>query len=145
MYKHILLPTDGSALSERAIVSGVELARTLGASVTGFHVIAPYHALTGEMDMLIDTKAEYQRVALARSEKYLANLSAVAKQAGVTCDCISEESDRPYEAIIAAAGKRTCDLIVMASHGRSGVRGLILGSETIKVLTHSKIPVLVLR
>jgi nucleotide-binding universal stress UspA family protein len=145
MYKHILLPTDGSALSESAIASGVELAKTLGASVTGFHVIAPYHALTGEMDMLIDTKAGYQKAAQVRSEKYLASLSAIAKQAGVTCDCISEESARPYEAIIAAAGKRDCDLIVMASHGRSGVRALLLGSETIKVLTHSKIPVLVLR
>jgi nucleotide-binding universal stress UspA family protein len=145
MYQHILLPTDGSPLSEIAIKGGIGLAKTLGARVTGLHVIEPFHLFTGGTEMMGDTREQYEKDSLIRAQNSLATLTAAAKQADVTCDGVSEQSAHPFEAIIAAAQSRGCDLIVMASHGRRGIRGLLLGSETIKVLTHSKIPVLVLR
>jgi len=145
MYKHILLPTDGSPLSEIAIEGGVGLAKALGARVTGLHVIEPFHLIMGGAEMMGDTKEQYEKDSLIRAQKCLATLTVAAKQAGVTCDGVSEKAAHPFEAIIAAAQSRACDLIVMASHGRRGIRGLLLGSETIKVLTHSRIPVLVLR
>ena len=95
--------------------------------------------------MLSDTKEQYEKDSLALAQQYLGVISTAAKQAGVTCDCVTEKDDHPHEAIIRAAENRGCDLIMMASHGRRGVRGLLIGSETSKVLTHTKIPVLVLR
>lgn len=145
MYQHILLPTDGTILSESAIRAGVELAKSLGARVTGLHVIVPFHVLAAGVEMVSDTQAQYEKDSLTNAERFVAVISTAAKQAGVTCDCVTEQSGHPFETIIAAAGKRGCDLIVMASHGRRGVRGLLLGSETNKVLTHTRIPVLVLR
>lgn len=145
MFKHILLPTDGSPFSEIAIERGIALAKTIDAHVTGLHVIEPFHVFFGGAEMMGDTKEQYDKDSLIRAQKYLDSLTAAAKQAGVSCDCVSEKSGHPFEAIIGAAEKRGCDLIVMASHGRRGIRGLLVGSETIKVLTHTKIPVLVLR
>ena len=145
MFKHILLPTDGSPLSEIAIERGIGLAKTIDARVTGLHVIEPFHLFFGGAEMMNDTQEQYEKESLVHAQKYLDSLTAAAKQAGVSCDCVTEKSSHPYEVIIGAAEKRGCDLIVMASHGRRGIRGLLLGSETIKVLTHTKIPVLVLR
>ena len=144
MYQHILLPTDGTILSESAIQTGVKLAKSLGARVTGLHVIEPFHVVSTGVEMVSDTKAQYEKDSLANAVRFVAAISTAAKQAGVTCDCVTEQSGHPFEAIIAAAEKRGCDLIVMASHGRRGIRGLLLGSETNKVLTHTKTPVLVL-
>ena len=145
MYKHILLATDGSPLSEIAIDHGIKLAKSIDARVTGLHVIEPFHFMSGGAEMMSDTKEQYEKDSLILAQRYLDRISAAAQQAGVICDCVSERSGHPFEAIIAAAEKRNCDLIVMASHGRRGIRGLLLGSETLKVLTHTKIPVLVLR
>jgi nucleotide-binding universal stress UspA family protein len=145
MFKHILLPTDGSKLSEMAIHKAVDFAKSIGAKVTGFHVIPQFHVFTYRTEMLEDTKEEFARDSRAHAEKYLAVIQDAAKQAGIRCETASTTSDHPYEAIIQAAETRGCDLIMMASHGRRGVQGILLGSETYKVLTHSRIPVLVCR
>jgi nucleotide-binding universal stress UspA family protein len=144
MFKHILVATDGSPLSELAIGGGVNLAKALDARVTGLHVIEPFHFFGGA-EMASETREQYEKASLIRAQTYLDRIAAAAKQAGVSCDCVTEMSGNPFEAIMAAAETRGCDLIVMASHGRRGIRGLLLGSETVKVLTHSKIPVLVFR
>jgi nucleotide-binding universal stress UspA family protein len=145
MFKHILLPTDGSRLSEIAVQRGLELAKSMNAKVTGFHVIPEFHVFTYRTEMLEDTRAEFAKDSRVHAEKYLAVIQKAAREAGVTCDTAYVTSDHTYEAIIKAAEERGCDLITMASHGRKGVQGLLLGSETYKVLTHSRVPVLVFR
>jgi nucleotide-binding universal stress UspA family protein len=144
MFKHILLPTDGSPLSEAAIAKGISFAKSIGARVTGFHVISPFHLLATGVEMVTDTKEQYEAYSRAQADAALAVVARIAKLAGVVFECISETNSQPFESIIQAAAKRGCDLIVMASHGRRGVQGLLIGSETNKVLTHTKTPVLVL-
>ncbi|RBA24769.1 universal stress protein [Herminiimonas fonticola] len=145
MFKHILLPTDGSPLSEIAIQKSISLAKTLGAKVTGLYVIPEYHTFTWQTEMLIDTSEDYAKFSLAQAEKFLAVIRDQAKEAGVTVALLHVISEHPYEAIIKVADDNQCDLITMASHGRKGVQGFLIGSETQKVLVHSKIPVLVYR
>jgi nucleotide-binding universal stress UspA family protein len=147
MYKHILIPTDGSPASLRAAKAGVKLARATGARVTAFFA-APsptpvvYDGLLPVAYMPPDQHAE---VIARAASKYLGVIAELAKAAGVPCESIHVTSDFPAEAIIESARQRKCDLIFMASHGRRGLSGLLLGSETQKVLTHSKIPVAVYR
>jgi nucleotide-binding universal stress UspA family protein len=143
MFKHILLPTDGSELSEAAIKNGMPFARSINASVTGINVILPFHILTIDTLMLEDTEEQYARDSVARAKQYLAVIENAAKDAGVPCDTLYVTSNDPYDAIIKTAWDKQCDLIMMASHGRRGVQGMLLGSETQKVLTHTRIPVLV--
>ena len=145
MFKHVLLPTDGSNLSEAAVRMGVQLAKTVNAKVTGFHVMPEFHVFTYKTEMLEDTKKEFAKDSKTHAAQYLSVIETAAKAAGVTCDVVSATHDHPYEAIIRVAKQRGCDLIVMASHGRKGMQGVLLGSETQKVLTHSHIPVLVCR
>jgi len=145
MFKHILLPTDGSDSSEVAVRMGVQLAKTVNAKVTGFYVTPEFHVFTYKTEMLADTKLEFAKDSQAHAAQYLSVIEAAAKAAGVSCDVASATHDHPYEAIIGVAKQRGCDLIVMASHGRKGVQAVLLGSETQKVLTHSHIPVLVCR
>jgi nucleotide-binding universal stress UspA family protein len=145
MYRHILIPTDGYALSAEAVTHGVELAREMGAEVTILTVTEPFHVFSFGVDQLEDTPAEYRRHMEQRAARTLEEASKAAAAAGVTHEKIHVEEDEPYRAIIRVAEGRGCDLIVMASHGRRGVSALVLGSETVKVLTHSTIPVLVYR
>jgi len=145
MFRHMLLATDGSELSRIAIQKGVQLAKAIQARVTGIYATPEMRYYTYETEIPAEVKEKTARQFKAASEKYLGVIAMAAKEAGVVCDTVSETSDQPHEAIIAAAEARKCDLIVMASHGRRGVKGLLLGSETQKVLTHSKIPVLVIR
>lgn len=145
MFKHILLPSDGSELSDAAIQKGIQFAKSINAEVTGFHVILPFHVFSLRLGMLEDTKAQYERQAKDQAEQYLSVIKKAAEKAGVSCDTDYETSSHPYEMIIKAAETKGCDLIMMASHGRRGLQGLLIGSETHKVLTHSKIPVLVFR
>ena len=145
MFKHILLPTDGSELSEGAIQKGIQFAKSINAKVTGFHVILPFHVFTLQTEMLEDTKEQYERQSKVQAEQFLGVLRKAAEKAGVSCDTDYITSNHPYEMIIQAAEKKGCDLIMMASHGRRGAQGLLIGSETQKVLTHTKIPVLVFR
>lgn len=145
MYKHVLIPTDGSDLSSRAEAAGLTLARALDARVTALTVTPPFQLIGTEPMMLVATEPEYEKAQAARAEKTLERVKMSAAAIGVPVETLRTESTHPFEAIIATAKERGCDLIFMASHGRGGVTGLILGSETSKVLTHSKIPVLVYR
>jgi nucleotide-binding universal stress UspA family protein len=146
MFKNILIPTDGSELSQRAVRVAVELAKLHHARVTGIHVIPDYHLLIayeGAFDPVTEERIEED--AKARAENYLAFVRKTAADADVPCDTMCETSDHPYDAILKAADGRHCDLIVMTSHGRKGLAAVLLGSETRKVLTHTRIPVLVVR
>ena len=145
MYKHIMIPTDGSELSENAILKGVALAKSMNAKVTGITISATFRAIAVEPMMVTDTPGQYKKDCEALAAKYLAVIEKAAKTAGVQYEGTHVFDDQPYEAIIGTAASKGCDLIVMASHGRRGMKALVLGSETTKVLTHSKIPVLVLR
>ncbi len=145
MYKNLLLPTDGSPLSEKAVRHGLELARTLGAKVTGFYAVPEFRAFAYSGAIIEDTQAIFDGQAQSQADAALAFIKAAAQEAGVPCTTAQSTNDRPYEAILQAANHHSCDLIVMASHGRRGIEGLLMGSETQKVLTHSSIPVLVSR
>jgi nucleotide-binding universal stress UspA family protein len=145
MYKHILIPTDGSELADKAVYSGIALAKALDAKVTALTVVLPFHVFTFDTQMIEDTPARYQTRSSNHAAKTLAGVADLAKTANVACDTLHVEHEHPYRAIIDAADARGCDLIVMASHGRRGVSAVLVGSETLKVLTHSKIPVLVHR
>jgi nucleotide-binding universal stress UspA family protein len=143
MFKHLLVPTDGSELSQAAIQSAVNFAKSIGAKVTGLYAIPKFHVFTYRTEMVEDTKEQYSRDSRAHAQKYLATIEDAARKAGVSCETTYVASDHPYEAIVDAAEKKGCDLIAMASHGRKGLKGVLLGSETHKVLVHSRIPVLV--
>jgi nucleotide-binding universal stress UspA family protein len=145
MYKHILIPIDGSELARKAIPYGIALAKAVGAKVTGITVTIPFHVFAIDPDTLTDTSGSYNKRMTAVAAKYLGHVKDAAATAGVSCNVIHAEHEHPYQAIIDAANKNGCDLIVMASHGRRGVSALVLGSETVKVLTHSTVPVLVYR
>jgi nucleotide-binding universal stress UspA family protein len=147
MFKHILIPTDGSALSEKAIRAGIDMARVHGARVTGiFAAPAPTPLVYGAF-MPVGYMAPDQHEALIAkaSAHYLEVVRETARRAGVEVDCLPVTSEYPADAIIEAAREKGCDLIFMASHGRRGLAGLLLGSEVQKVLTHATIPVLVYR
>jgi nucleotide-binding universal stress UspA family protein len=145
MFKHLLIPTDGSELSEAAIQAGVQFAKSINAKVTGFYAMPKFHMLAYGTEMVTDTRQEFAKDCKAHADQFLAVIVRAAKAADVPCETALQTSDHPYEAIIATAKEKGCDLIMMASHGRRGVQAFLLGSETQKVLTHSKIPVLVFR
>jgi nucleotide-binding universal stress UspA family protein len=145
MYKHIMIPTDGSELSARAVVAGLQLAAYLGAQVTALTVTEPFHTLSfspSQVEYMPDT---YRQHAQETAQRILAEVRAKAGAAGVPCDTVWVEHVHPYMAIIDTARSRICDLIAMASHGRRGAIAVVLGSQTVKVLTHSTIPVIVYR
>ena len=138
MYTHILIPTDGSELAGKAVQHGMALAKLIGAKVTLLTVLPPE---------MITTDTQMNKIRKERMQKDAEEiLGAVAKQAaGAACEMMQVEHVDPYQAIIDTADSKGCDLVVMASHGRHGISAIVLGSETIKVLTHCKIPVLVHR
>lgn len=140
----ILLATDGSALSDKAAATAVELARALAVELLAFTALPAYpYSGIGESSGV--AAADHQARAGAEASDRLARVQRLAGAAGVVCHTSMLEDDQPYRAIISAADKHDCGLIVMASHGRRGVRALMLGSETQRVLTHSQRPVLVVR
>ena len=145
MFNHILLPTDGSELSESAIRQGIRLAESLKARVTGLAVMPVQHAFSGEVVMPSEAIDAAEHRCREVATGYLSVIERTAQEAGVHCELVYETSDHPYEVIIRTAEHQKCDLIMMASHGRKGFTALLLGSETQKVLTHTKIPVLVSR
>jgi len=146
MYKHILLPTDGSELSSKAVRQGIALAKALNAKVTGITVTIPFHVFTVDAQALADTAETYKKRTDNLAAKYTSEVKNAAVAAGVSYDAmICIEHEHPYRAIIDAANKNGCDLIAMASHGRRGISAVVLGNETVKVLTHSNIPVQVYR
>ena len=146
MYRHILIPTDGSELAEHAVTHGLSLAKSVGAKVSVIVAEPPFNWIsvseaTGRR--ISEETAKHAEQIKKHATGVLNRAANAAKQAGVSCDTIQVESEQPYQAIIAAAKDKGCDLIVMASHGRSGLSGVLLGSVTNKVLTHTKTPVLV--
>jgi nucleotide-binding universal stress UspA family protein len=148
MFKNILVPTDGSKLSSDMADHALRLAKDLGAQVTFFfattETVAEFYG--GEGTIIDQASPEIlAEEAAKQSHRVLSQLVERARAAGVTCSSVTATSDHPFQAIIDAATERNCDLIFMASHGRRGIKALILGSETQRVLTHSKIPVLVYR
>jgi nucleotide-binding universal stress UspA family protein len=147
MFKHILLPTDGSKLSGKAIKRGIDLAKKSRARVTAVHVVPEFKMMVDEgITMLSPTlKKRFEDEGRARAQKMLDEISRQARARGVRCATLCVASDLPYQQIIATARKKKCDLILMASHGRRGLSSMLLGSETAKVLMHSKVPVLVVR
>jgi nucleotide-binding universal stress UspA family protein len=145
MFKHILIPTDGSDLSRKAVIYGVQLAKSLGARVTAITLTEPYHVASMDAVLVAETTEEHDERVARIADRALEQVKMAAEAAGVTVETVRESHDQPYRAIIDCALANQCDLIVMASHGRRGVAALLLGSETAKVLTHSTIPVLVYR
>jgi nucleotide-binding universal stress UspA family protein len=147
MYQRILIATDGSRLSRRAVSQGIALAKSFGATVVAFHNKAPYPTIYyGEPVMIPpSTERQFERETQKLAEKYLSEVATQAQKAGVECKGVSASGVSPADAIIRTAKTEKCDLIVMASHGRKGLSRVLLGSETSAVLTHSKIPVLVTR
>jgi nucleotide-binding universal stress UspA family protein len=146
MYKHILVPTDGSALSLKAAKAAAELARTLDAKVTAVYVIPNYMPpLASEGAILYNEAYTPERYRKATEQSAKEALTKLEKTAGVKIAKIFLTNDQPWQGIIDTAKAKKCDLIVMASHGRKGISALVVGSETNKVLTHSKTPVLVCR
>jgi len=148
MYKHILVPTDGSPLSNKAARAAAKLARKTGARLTAIYAIAPLGPPTVLDGFVYDPAYSQERYEKAMREyagKALAKVKDEAASNDVECDAVSVIERNPWEAIVKAAKKKKCDLIVMASHGRHGLEGLLLGSETTKVLTHTSTPVLVCR
>ncbi|MDO9243354.1 MAG: universal stress protein [Rhodocyclaceae bacterium] len=147
MFKHILVPTDGSQLSTEAVNQAVDFAAVLGARVTFFYAKPEYPiAFFGEGALIDPTTPEkFAEIADKQAAAILGACVKLAEGRNVPCESLAVTSDIPFEAVIAGADTAGCDLIFMASHGRRGFSGLLLGSETQKVLTHSKIPVLVYR
>ncbi len=147
MFKNILIATDGTKLSRKAIAAGIRLAKLSGAKVTAFFSPQQYEVLmyAEYLPPTMLSRAEWDQRAAETAKKYLSEIEKAAASAEVSCNSVFEQSLAPWEAIVAATKKHKCDLIVMASHGRSGLAAVVLGSQTTKVLTHTKVPVLVCR
>ena len=146
MYRDILIATDGSQLAEKAVAHGVSLAKSVGAKVTALIVEAPFNVFSlpeSQVRQMPELLAQHSKHTKEHAKKALDYAATIAKAADVPCKTIQLEHDQPYEAIIKTANDKGCGLIVMASHGRSGISAVLLGSVTNKVLTHTKIPVLV--
>ena len=147
MYKNLLLATDGSKLSTKAVVHAIALAQAVGAKVTAFYA-APDYPMPAYADGVVYepvSRKEYSKLAAQDADKILNDVAAKAKSAGIECKTAYSIAAAPWEAILDAAKKNKCDAIVMASHGRRGISAVLLGSETQKVLTHGKLPVIVVR
>lgn len=147
MFKNILVPTDGSKLSMKAVDKAIDFSKAIGATLTVLTVIPPYPVTpTGDGYVLAPISGDaWDKVMKDRADKILAGAEKRAKAREFAVQAMSVRGSLIYDGIIASAKKRKCDLIIMASHGRRGISALLLGSETTKVLTHSSIPVLVCR
>ena len=148
MYKNIMLPYDGSPLSEKALAEGVAFAKNVGSKITLLYVLTPHHLLLGggrPVPGLKKLEQQFKDELTKKANGMLEGAKKHAAGASVACSTMIEEGADPHEVIIALATRLKCDLIIMASHGRRGLEGVLIGSETMKVLTHSTIPVLVVR
>jgi nucleotide-binding universal stress UspA family protein len=146
MYQNILVATDGSARADKAVSHGISLAKSVGAKITALIVEGPidfFSVPESQAHGLSEAFEEHAEHLRQHATSVLDNIADAAKTAGVPCETIQLEHEHPYEAIISTAKDKGCDLIVMASHGRSGISAVLLGSVTNKVLAHTSIPVLV--
>jgi nucleotide-binding universal stress UspA family protein len=144
MFKRILVPTDGSELSNKAIAAAIDLAKSLGATVIGMTTLEPY-SYSNLSEYRPETLDDYESRMDQIGAERLGRIADAAARAGVPVETVTAKSFSPFEAIIDTAKGRSCDLIIMASHGRRGLNAVLLGSETQKVLTHTGIPVMVYR
>jgi nucleotide-binding universal stress UspA family protein len=147
MFKHIHIPTDGSAVSAKAVKAGVALAKESGAKVTGYYAVEPVPASLYGEGYIADRRSveSYERRSRTEAKKHVAAIERAARKAGVPFEPLVETARTPYYGIIEAAKKRDCDLIFMSSHGRTGLMRMALGSVAGKVMTLSKVPVMVYR
>jgi nucleotide-binding universal stress UspA family protein len=148
VFKHLLIPTDGSKLAAKGIKAGVKLAKALGARVTGVYIVQPYMPpVYGEAAVYYTgySPKEYKEIVEKAARKALSVVEIEAEVAGVPCTTRIVADNPPWAGILKAASQRKSDAIVIASHGRGAVGGLLLGSETQRVLAHSRIPVVVIR
>ncbi len=147
MYRRILVATDGSALSKKAVQSAIDLASSLDANLTVLNVVPryPISYYEGGMVVLIEDVARTEKLWNDKAKNMVNAVQDTAQSKGVKAKGIVMQSNEVAESIIAAAKKHKCDLVVMASHGRKGIKRILMGSETLHVLTHSTLPVLVLR
>jgi nucleotide-binding universal stress UspA family protein len=147
MFKHILIPTDGSEVAAKAIRAGVQLAKEMGAKVTGLYAEEPrpLHLHTDGYALEKELVREFDRRSREFAERSVKEVENAAREAGVPFEPLVVTAVRPFQGIVDAANERKCDAIFMASHGHKGLTGLVLGSVTQQVLTHSRIPVLVFR
>ncbi len=146
MYRNILIATDGSVLAGKAVAHGLGLAKSVGAKVTAVIVEAPFNVFDvpeSRSRQMSEAFAQHGEAMKRHAGKVLGDVAEAARKAGVPCDTVQVEHEHPYEAIIQAANDKGCDAIIMASHGRSGISAVLLGSVTNKVLTHTAIPVVV--
>jgi nucleotide-binding universal stress UspA family protein len=146
MYKNILIATDGSELAHKAVDHGLGLAKSVGAKVTAVVVETPFNVFDVPASRTSKISEEFEHHVQAikqHATKVLGDVASAAQKAGLSCDTVQVEHEQPYEAIIKTAEDKGCDAIVMASHGRSGISAVLLGSVTNKVLTHTAIPVVV--
>jgi nucleotide-binding universal stress UspA family protein len=148
MFRNILISTDGSRLAAKGVKAGVKLAASVGARVTAVYVTPPWRTpmiSEGVVYGPINSPQNYKRAMERVAKKALAAVEIEAQAAGVPCGVVHVTAEQPWQGILRAARTRKCDAISMASHGRGGLSGLLLGSETARVLAHSKLPVLVTR
>jgi nucleotide-binding universal stress UspA family protein len=144
MFKRILVPTDGSELSNKAIAAAIDLAKSLGATVVGMTTLEPY-SYSNLSEYRPETLDDYESRMDQIGAERLGRIADAAARAGVPVETVTAKSFSPFEAIIDTAKGKSCDLIIMASHGRRGLNAVLLGSETQKVLTHTSVPVMVYR
>ena len=147
MFKNILIPTDGSAVANKAVKAGIELASQLGAKVTGYYAVEAIQPRVYGEGYMINNKTikVFEQQARQVGQKHIYSMAKIAGTAGIKFTGVMTMAETPYDGIIETAKKQKCDAIFMASHGRRGLAGIIMGSVTHKVLTHSKLPVLVYR
>ena len=146
MYRNILIATDGSELAGKAVAHGLGLAKSVGAKVTALIVETPFNVMSvpeSRSRQMSEAYAQHAEAIKRHATRVLSDVTDAAKKAGVACDAVQTEHEHPYEAIIQTANDNGCDAIIMASHGRSGISAVLLGSVTNKVLTHTNIPVVV--
>jgi nucleotide-binding universal stress UspA family protein len=147
MFKNILLPTDGSPLAQKAVVVGVELAKAVGAKVTGFVAAPPATPIVYRHHLPVGfaQPAEHQQMIAKMTAEYLGFVEQTAKQAGVPFEAAHKVDDFPADAILDIVSKKNCDLIVIGTHGAGGLRGVLIGSVAQKVLNQAKVPVMTIR
>jgi nucleotide-binding universal stress UspA family protein len=144
MYKHLLIATDGSELAGKAVATGLQLAKALGAEVTAVTVTEAWATMVPGEGAFVFPVEEYEQAAAQNAKRILADVAAQAQKVGVACDTV-HVTEFPAEGIVLTAKDKGCDLIVMASHGRRGISRVLLGSQAVRVLTHSTVPVLICR
>ena len=144
MYKHLLIATDGSELAGKAVATGLKLAKALGTKVTAVTVTEAWAAMVPGEGAFVFPVEEYERAAAQNAARVLADVAAQAQKLGVACETV-HVTEFPAEGILLTAKDKGCDLIVMASHGRRGISRVLLGSQAVRVLTHSTVPVLICR